>query len=355
MKIGTGIIFAMALAAALCGSRTAAAAGTNAAAAAAFGNPVIARGTGLEITRADLDEAMSGLKAQTRSLTPALILQVQKQMLDRLIETRLLLTKATDTDKAAGKKTAELRITALKVDAGSPEALERQLKTLGLTEAELNAKITREATAQAVLQRELKVAVTDDEAKSYYDTHTFEFEQPEMARVEHILIFTVDPITHAALPGAQLDARRKLGENLVQAARAGTDFAALAKKYSEDPGSKAAGGELPPFPRGQMAPEIDAAAFALTNNQVSDVITTSIGYQIIKLLDKTPPKKTDYLTAIASIRQGLTQKKTDQLGLAYLNRLKKAAAVEILDPDLKPADANGSDNASPTPAADAKF
>jgi len=83
--------------------------------------------------------------------------------------------------------------------------------------------------------------------------------------VSHILIFTVDPVMRGAAR-AELDARRKLGENLVKAARAGTDFGKLAKQYSEDPGSKADGGELPPFPRGQMAPEIDTAAFSLTNN-----------------------------------------------------------------------------------------
>ena len=347
------VCFTTAFAAIFCAFQAASAAATNAATTAALSNPVIARGAGLEITRGDLDEAMSGLKAQIQALTPAQILQIQKQLLNRIIETKLLLAKATDPDKAAGKKMADLQITALKEDAGSPEAFDQQLRTLGMTEAGLSAKIVQDSTAQAVLQRGLKVTVTDEEAKSYYDAHAFEFEQPEMAHVEHILIFTVDPITHAALPGAQLDARRKLGENLVKAARAGTDFGKLAKQYSEDPGSKAGGGEWPPFPRGQMAPEIDAAAFALTNNQVSDVITTSIGYQIIKLLEKTPPKKTDYLTAIANIKQGLTQQKAAQLGAVYLDGLKKAAAVEILDPNLKPAAMTGS--ATPaTPVATPK-
>ena len=334
--------------------QAAAATGTNAATTAAFSNPVIARGTGLEITRGDLEDAMTGIKAQTQSLTPARILQIQKQMLNRLIETKLLLAKATDADRATGKKTADLQITALKENAGSQEALDQRLKNLGLTETDLSAKITQDATAQAVLQRELNVTVTDDEAKKYYDTHTFEFEQPEMAHVEHILIFTVDPVTHTALPGAQLDARRILSENLVKAARAGADFEKLAKQYSEDPGSKAGGGELTPFPRGQMAPEIDAAAFSLTNNQVSDVITTSIGYQIIKLLDKTPPKKTDYLTAIANIKQALTQQKADQLGLVYLDNLKKAAAVEILDPNLKPDAASAANTPATAPVAASK-
>ena len=63
------------------------------------------------------------------------------------------------------------------------------------------------------------------------------------------------------------------------------------QQYSEDPGSKDNGGELPAFPRGQMVPEFEAAAFSLTNNQISDVVTTQYGYHIIQLLGKTPAKK----------------------------------------------------------------
>jgi len=354
MPIGIKIIRSTALAAVLCVFQAASAADTNATTTATAGNPVIARGNGFEITRGDLDEAMTGIKAQIQSLTPAKVLDVQRLMLNRLIETKLLLAKATDADKAAGKKMADLQITALKENAGSPEAFAQRLKALGLTEASVSAIAVQDDTAKAVLQRELNVTVSDDEVKRYYDGHTADFEQPEMARASHILIFTVDPVTRAALPADQQLSRRRKADDLVKAARAGNDFAALAKQYSEDPGSKDSGGVLPPFPRGQMAPEIDAAAFSLTNNQVSDVITTGIGYQIIKLLEIIPSKKMDYLAAITQIRQGLTQQKADQLGSVYLDGLKKAAAVEILDPNLKPSAVTGSDTPATPPVAASK-
>lgn len=354
----TGIVLSTTLAAILCLFQAAPAADTNSVTAAKPGNQLVARGIGLEITRGDVDDAMTGIRSayekQGQSLSPAQVINLEKQVLNNLIVTKLLLAKATDADKEAGKKAANLQITALKENAGSQEAVDQRLKSLGMTEAGLSAKLTQDATAQAVLQRELQVTVTDDEAKNYYDTHGADFEQPEMVRISHILIFTVDPVTHAALSAAQLDARRKLGDNIVKAARAGADFSRLAKQYSEDPGSKAGGGELPPFPRGQMAPEIDTVAFSLTNNQVSDVITTSIGYQIVKLVDKTPAKKTDYLTAIASIKQALTQQKSEQLGSVYLDGLKKAAAVEILDLNLKSAAANGGNLPAASPVAASK-
>jgi parvulin-like peptidyl-prolyl isomerase len=354
MQIKTKIFFSTTLAAILCAFQTASAADTNAVTTAALGNPVIARGTGLEITRGDLDEAMTGIKAQVQSLAPARVLQIQSQILDQIIDTKLLLARATDADRAAGKRNADLQVTALRENSGSPEAFNQKLKASGLSEADLTAKITEKATAQAALQRELKVVVTDDEVKKFYDAHTADYELPEMARISHILIFTIDPMTRASLPADQQLSRRRKAEELVKAARAGNDFEVLAKQYSEDPGSKESGGVLSPFPRGQMAPEIDAAAFSLTNNQVSDVITTGIGYQIIKVLERTPSKRMSYLTAIADIRQGLTQQKTAQVAAAYMDGLKKAAAVEILDPNLKAAAMTGNGAQATPPAAASK-
>jgi len=306
---------------------------------AASSDPVIARGTGIEIKRGDLDDAMAGIKAQIQTLTSAQVTQIQRQVLTNLINTKLLFAKATDADKATATNAVDLQMTALIENAGSQAVFDQHLETNGMTEAILRSKIFQEEVSQAVLQRELKVTVTDNEVKDYYDTYSTEFEQPEMVRISHILIFTVDPVMHSALPAAQLDARSKLSQNIVKAARSGTDFAALAKQYSNDPGSKDNGGELLPFPRGQMAPEIDAAAFSLTNNEISDVITTSVGYQIIKLLEKIPSKKISYLTAMPEIRQGLTRQKFAQLAPAYLDGLQKAANVEILDPGLKAATA----------------
>jgi parvulin-like peptidyl-prolyl isomerase len=147
------------------------------------------------------------------------------------------------------------------------------------------------------------------------------------------------------LTADQQQAKRKQIDDLLKRIRGGADFTALAKQYSEDPGSKNNGGEMPVFPRGQMAPEFEAAAFSLTNNQVSDVITTAYGYHIIKLLDKTPAKKLALndkvplsdTTVAAKIKDYLMQQKIGKFAPAYLEKLRKAADVEILDADLKAA------------------
>jgi len=358
MKMRNKIVFLTTLIAGLSAFQAAQAADTNAAVTATISNPVIARGTGLEITRGDLDDSMAGIRSayqkQGQSLSPDQAINIEKRMLNQLIVTKLLLAKATDADRTAGKKVADLQITAAIENAGSEDAFVQQLKANALTESDVRTKITQQATAQAVVQRELNVTVTDDEVKNYYDAHTFDYEQPEMVRIAHILIYTIDPVTRAALPDDQQLARRRLVDDLVKRIQAGADFQTLAKQVSQDAGSKDNGGVLLPFPRGQMLREIEDTAFSLTNNQVSDVITTASGYQIVKLLEKIPAKKTGYLAAIAQIRQGLAQQKTAQLAAAYLDGLEKASAVEILDPNLKSVAGTAGNGMVTPPVAAAK-
>ncbi|HSY43218.1 MAG TPA: peptidyl-prolyl cis-trans isomerase, partial [Candidatus Acidoferrum sp.] len=104
----------------------------------------------------------------------------------------------------------------------------------------------------------------------------------------------------------------------------------------------------------------EAAAFALTNNEISDVVTTMYGYHIIKFIDKTPAKTltlTDTVpgtdeTISDRIKEVISQQKTGDLAPAYLATLKKAADVQITDPDLSAAvDALSNTNAVPAAGA----
>lgn len=155
-----------------------------------------------------------------------------------------------------------------------------------------------------------------------------------MVRASHILLVTTDPKTNAELTDEQKAAKRKQMEGLLKRARAGEDFAKLAKDYSEDPGSKDKGGEYK-FPRNQMLPEFEAAAFSLNTNQVSDIVTTRFGYHIIKLSEKIPARKVEYAKAANDIKEGLTQQALQKQFPDYVAKLKAEANVEILDEKLK--------------------
>jgi parvulin-like peptidyl-prolyl isomerase len=309
---------------------------------ALFGDPAIAKGNGFEIKRSELDEVMTGLKsaaiAHGQIIPQAQLVQFEGQMLIRLIHVQLLLKKATAVDKANGAQKTSLQLSNLLERAGSQEALDRQIKALGMTPDELRAKITQETIAQAVLTRELNVTVTDAEATNFYTDHPAEFEQPEMVDVRYLILLTIDPVTRAPLAAEQQQAKRKQIDDLLKRIRDGADFAALAKQYSEDPNSKESNNEMT-FVRGNpgIPPEVEASAFSLTNNQVSDVITTTVGYGLVKLLGKTPAKKVEYSIAADKIKDYLIQQKTGQLAPPYLDKMQKDGDVQILDADLKAA------------------
>jgi peptidyl-prolyl cis-trans isomerase C len=371
MKIKMKLVLSAALAAALMvspqanaananASTNALSAGTNAnpdaTMTALFGDPVIAKGKGFEIKQSQLDQVMVGLKATADSrgetIPPEQMKLYEGQMLNRLIQIQLLLQRANDADRAEGKKMVDLQISALLKRAGSQEALDFQFKAFGMSQDDLRARLMQEATAQSVLQRELGVTVTDEEAKKFYTDHPAEFEQPEMVHVRHVLLLTIDPTTHQPLSADQQALKRKQIDDLLTRLHKGEDFAKLAAQYSEDPGSKNDGGELPAFPRGQMVPEFEAAAFALNTNQISDVVTTQYGYHIIQLLDKTPAKKLDYATEADNIKKALVQEKMGKLATAYLEDLNKTAGVEITDADLKAAAAEAAEASATNAPAD---
>jgi parvulin-like peptidyl-prolyl isomerase len=313
---------------------------------ALFGDPVIVKAKGFDIKQSELDQVLTGVKANAAAQGQQVPPQYSVAILNQLITIQCLLQKANAADRAAGAADADLQYTNLIKRFGSTEAFDRQLKAVGMTVADLRARATQEAVAKATLKRELNIKVTDDEAKAFYDKHSADFEQPEMAHVRHILLMTIDPETHQPLPTNSVAAKRKQIDDILKQIRDGGDFAALAEKYSEDPGSKVNGGELPEFSRGQMVPEFEATAFSMTNDQVSDVVTTQYGYHIIKMIGKTPAKKyafTDKLpntdkTVADVCKSGVEADKIKELAPDYVKKLRADLNVEIVDPSLKALD-----------------
>jgi formylglycine-generating enzyme required for sulfatase activity len=305
---------------------------------ALFGDPAIVKGAGFEIKRSELDQVVSRAKANAMANGQPWQPEMEAVNLNQLISIQVLLQKANAADQAAGQIESDTQFTNALKHSPSPEAFARHLKDQGITEAELRAKALQEAVAIAALKRLLGVSVTDDEAKQYYNQHPADFEQPELVHARHILLRTVDPSTRLSLATNIIANKRKLIEEIRQKLVAGQDFATLARQYSEDPGSKNNGGELPPFPRGLMVPEFESAAFALATNQISDVVTTQFGYHLIKVLDKTPAKKIDFATADADIKTYLSNTKLAKIAPDYVKKLRVEEKVEILDPDLKALD-----------------
>lgn len=130
---------------------------------------------------------------------------------------------------------------------------------------------------------ESRVQVSDAEIQEYYDKNKDLFSRPEERRARHVLV-QVDPSADTAT----IEAAQQEIADVAARARAGEDFAALAAQHSDDPGSKAQGGDLGFFPRGRMVPEFDEAVFGMAPGSVSDPVRTSFGFHVIKLEEVRP-------------------------------------------------------------------
>jgi peptidyl-prolyl cis-trans isomerase D len=121
--------------------------------------------------------------------------------------------------------------------------------------------------------------VSKEDVERIYNEQLGKYTTPEQIRASHILLST---------EGKDDAAVRAQAEQVLTEAKSGVDFAALAKKYSQDEVSAAQGGDLDYFSRGRMVAAFDTAAFALAPGEMSDLVKTEFGYHIIKLTDRKP-------------------------------------------------------------------
>ncbi|HBC46755.1 MAG TPA: hypothetical protein DEO84_07085 [candidate division Zixibacteria bacterium] len=218
---------------------------------------------------------------------------LQSQMLDRMIEDKVLLVEAErDTSINITNKDIETALTTqienIKAQFASEDAFLAQLRAEGLTLKELRAQYRDEVRNQLLkekfIQQKLeKVHISSGEVKEFYETNRDSLpEKPAGVRLAHILISTT--------PGqATQDSLRQFAQLIRSKALSGDDFSTLAKSYSQDP-SSVDGGDLGWFSRGAMVPEFDTAAFALQPGQISDVVRTQYGFHIIKCTGKKEDK-----------------------------------------------------------------
>ena len=203
----------------------------------------------------------------------------------------------------------------------------------GMTSTEAEAKAYYDANKPRFThpaQRQLRYLLVDDaklrrtlsvpesQITDYYSTHQQEFAAPEQVRARHILIRPKKE-DEAGWDAALAAARE------VRSKAAAGDFAALAKKYSEDPGSKDTGGDLGWFPRGRMVKEFEDTAFGLKPGEVSDPVKSQFGYHIIKLEERRPSS----ISPLAEVRDVVREKLVEGLADAEGNRRATALRDKI--------------------------
>jgi len=212
------------------------------------------------------------------------------------------------------------------------------------------------------------VSATDAEITSYFDAHKDDFRIPEKRKIRYLLVDVEAIRSKTVVPAADIErayndriteyttpeqvrashillktegkdeaAVRAQAEEVLKKAKAGADFAALAKQYSQDESNAPNGGDLDYFGRGRMVPEFDAVVFAMEPGQISDLVKTTFGFHIIKLVEK----KTGSTRSLEEVRPQLqdqlsierAQTQASTLANSLRTRITKASDLDAVAKD----------------------
>lgn len=162
------------------------------------------------------------------------------------------------------------------------------------------------------------IQISDDQLKLQYQQNIQQYQVPNRVHVEHILFMTIGK------PDAEVEEIKKKAEDVLKQARKGAKFEDLAKKYSEDPGTKDKGGDLGWIVQGQTVAEFEKTAFSLSPGQISELVRTQYGFHIIRVLDKETAHTKPFEEVKDSLRAPLLLSQADKIASDTADKLSAA-------------------------------
>jgi len=291
----------------------------------------VARVNGVAIMSDALDRGFNEqLRARglniSRMQNPGLARDLKRAALDVLIRNELLWQKARDEGKVASDQDVDRALAQTVGQFKSRAAFERSIARDGFDDGTFRDYVRRMLSADRAAQElvDARVAVTEADVKQYYETNRERFSRPETVRASLILV----RVESSAGPEEHEQARAKAA-SIRTRILAGEDFADLARRYSEHP-TKPWGGALDPVTRGQLAPPLDEAAFRLAPGEVSEVIETEAGLNVLRVEQRLPAFTQPLAQASESIRKYLHQLRGREVLEREVAALRERNKVEVL-------------------------
>jgi parvulin-like peptidyl-prolyl isomerase len=284
---------------------------------------VVAKVNGQIITLSEF-QARQIAAAQAARVEPAnvgtFLRQNNAKILQDAIDEILILQKAEDAGIKAPPQWIDESIDGIRKDNNitTEQQFQDALAREGLTLGELRQNIERGVLRRIVIERDIrpKIEATESELLAEYEKlKATEFTKPATVTLQEIVV--------------KEDAGGEaLARELAAKARAGEDFATLAKAYSTAP-SRAHGGDVGQLSQGEINPELEKAAFALPIGSVSEPMPVEGGYRVIKVTAKTSGSTTPYDAAKDKVRDRLMAARFDEAYEAYMLELRKNGSVEL--------------------------
>jgi len=258
-----------------------------------------------------------------------LLKRLRSEAMEQLIEQALVAQAAEAAGIETPQDEVDKSVAEMRSIFDSENAFQIKLKDEGFTEDTFRTHMSRMRMAKRYLDdiRIEAADVSDADLERYYKENEQRLTLPEQVRVRHILI--------TWKPMGKPDDRAYIREQMLpilERARAGEDFAALAREFSDDYATRQAGGDTGLFHRGQMAAAFETVAFSLAHGEISDPVETPFGVHIIKLEER----RNEELLALDDIRDQLREHVRNELAEAAvrdeIEKLTAAADIKILIP-----------------------
>ena len=248
------------------------------------------------ISKSEFDDLIAYAKrsydAQNRPFpkvgTPEYV-QLRDQAMRFLVQRTQFEVKAEDLDIDVSDGAVQKRIDQYIKERhkGDKKKFEQEIKSQGLTEQQAREIIRANLVQEAIFKKVTAgVKVSDDEIKDYYGKNKAQYGTPETRAVRHVLV-----------------KQKSLADRLYSQLRAGGDWKAIAKRYSQDPASKNQGGRMTAT-KGQLVPEFEQVAFSIGNNGISKPVKTQYGWHVIQALG---PVKKSQTTPFGQVKEAIRQ------------------------------------------------
>lgn len=298
-------------------------------------------------------------------MTQEKLLALKNKILDRLIEEKLLLQESKTKKLKVTKPEIERGIDQFKEpfyvdDAGQPidrkeaeKKFQEQLTKEGLSKDQFQARVEEQLMKVKLIDMEVRSKVTppkEEDARKLFKKiqkkmagETIEVSSPEeetdiaqlskylqrltgeQLRVRHILIRSKKSEDSAK----RAEAKKKL-ESILQRIKNGEDFAFLAEKFSDEPVSKARGGDLGFIAKGDIGIEtMDQTLFKMKEGEISPIIETDFGFHLVKLVERKAPHTLDYEDVADDLKNYLAQKSFTTKLEKYLKDLRSKASITV--------------------------
>jgi parvulin-like peptidyl-prolyl isomerase len=271
--------------------------------------------TGLYAAEKNVSVAVvNGQKVGTEELTKKLWWQYAAQGLSELIDEKLLLDEGKVLGVKADEKEVEARFNTLAAGYPDKAAFEKNLRSVGWSSADLRALIRRQLTIRGTVIAAKKLAVTDEDAKAFFEKNKERLGTPASVKLSQIFVNTK----------AEADDAYELLSSV------GADFAKLSTLKSADANLQKNNGSLGYISKGMLLPEIEKEIFALQDGQYTKPLATGNGFSIFKTEEHKPGKEAAFETIkeelkTAILNQAITQKLPELAG-----ELRQKAKIEII-------------------------